>query len=106
LLSLLVALCGRPSQISALFVSQGLAVGLLATFLGLAAGNGLSWLCDHFRLIPLDPEIYAISYVPFQAQLTDGIWITLAAGGICWAGTLYPARSATANLPGEILAYS
>lgn len=104
-IAVLVALGARAAQISRVFVSQGLAVGLLGTFLGLVAGNGLSWLCDHFRLIPLDPEIYAISYVPFQVQLTDGIWITLAAGVISWAATLYPARSATAILPVEILRY-
>ncbi len=104
-IAILVAMGATPAQIARAFISQGLAIGVLGTLVGLVAGNGLSWLSNHFHLIPLNPEIYAISYLPFRAQLADGIWITLAAAVISWAATLYPARSAAAILPVEILRY-
>jgi lipoprotein-releasing system permease protein len=104
-IAILVAMGAKTGQVSRVFLVQGLAIGLLGTLVGLAAGNALSFLCDHYHLIPLDPEIYAISYLPFRSELADGIWITLAAAAISLAATIYPARSAAAILPVEILRY-
>ncbi len=104
-IAVLVAMGATSAQISRVFISQGLTIGVMGTLFGLVVGNGLSWLSNHYHLIPLNPEIYAITYLPFRAQLTDGIWITLAAAVISWAATMYPARSAAAILPVEILRY-
>jgi ABC-type lipoprotein release transport system permease subunit len=56
-------------------------------------------------LIPLNPEIYAVPYVPFHANGFDALWIAAAALAISIAATLLPARSASKILPVEILRF-
>ncbi|MGC2416097.1 MAG: hypothetical protein WA434_00030, partial [Candidatus Acidiferrales bacterium] len=58
-----------------------------------------------WQLIPLNPEVYAIPYVPFHANGTDAIWIAVAALAISIAATVLPARSASNILPVEILRF-
>jgi ABC-type lipoprotein release transport system permease subunit len=56
-------------------------------------------------LIPLNPEIYAIPYVPFHGNGLDAIWIAAMALAISIAATIVPARSAARILPVEILRF-
>lgn len=104
-IAILVAMGARRSQIRRIFILQGLVVGGIGTALGLLAGYGLSWAADTWRLIPLNAEIYAVPYVPFHSSALDAIWITAAAGAICLAATMLPARAAAKILPVEILRY-
>ncbi len=104
-IAVLMALGARREQVRTIFVLQGLAVGIAGTALGLAAGYCVSWMGDTWRLLPLDPEIYAVSYVPFDANWLDALWITAAALLICAGATLLPARAAARILPVEILRY-
>ncbi len=53
----------------------------------------------------LDPQIYGIAYVPFRANLWDGLAIAGVALAISLAATLYPARRATRVHPVEVLRY-
>jgi lipoprotein-releasing system permease protein len=53
----------------------------------------------------LDPEIYAVPYVPFQSSGFDALWIAAAALAISTLATLAPARAAARLLPVEILRY-
>jgi lipoprotein-releasing system permease protein len=88
-----------------IFVLQGLAVSTIGTMAGLVAGYALAWIADRWRLIPLNPEVYAIPYVPFHANGLDAIWIAVAALAISVAATILPARSAARILPVEILRF-
>ena len=60
---------------------------------------------DSPTLIPLDPQVYAVPYVPFHANPSDAFWIAAAALGISLVATLVPARAAARILPVEILRY-
>jgi lipoprotein-releasing system permease protein len=104
-IAVLMALGTRRRQIRRIFVLQGLAVSITGTVAGLAAGYGFAWIADRWRLIPLNPEIYAIPYVPFHANSFDAIWIAAAALAISVAATILPARSAARILPVEILRF-
>jgi len=104
-ISVLMSLGARRRQIRNIFVWQGLAVGGLGTLIGLAAGYSTTWVLDTYRLIQLDPEVYAIPYVPFTATWLDGAWIVTAALLVSTAATWFPARSAARILPVEILRY-
>lgn len=104
-IAVLMAMGARPEQVRNIFIWQGLGVGALGTLLGLVAGYGLAWAADSYRLIPLDPEVYAVPYVPFRANLLDALWIAAAALAISVAATFYPARAAARILPVEILRY-
>jgi len=95
----------RGQQIRRIFVWQGITIGLTGTIAGLCVGYGCAWIAGSFRLIPLDPQVYAVSYVPFHPSVWDGIWITVVAMGISVGATIIPARSAARLLPVEILRY-
>jgi lipoprotein-releasing system permease protein len=104
-IAVLMALGTRRRQIRRIFVLQGLAVSITGTAAGLAAGYGFAWIADRWRLIPLNPEIYAIPYVPFHGNGLDAIWIAAAALAISVAATIVPARAAARILPVEILRF-
>lgn len=104
-IAVLMALGGKSPQIQKIFMLQGFAIGAVGTLAGLMGGYSFAWTANHWRLIPLNPEVYAIPYVPFQARGLDAVWIGVAALLICVAATLYPARAAARILPVEILRF-
>jgi lipoprotein-releasing system permease protein len=104
-IAVLMAMGARREQIRNVFVLLGLTVGATGTVLGLGGGYTLAWATDFYRLIPLDPQVYAVHYVPFNANGWDALWIAAAALGISVAATLFPARSASRILPVDILRY-
>ena len=104
-IAVLVALGARREQIRAIFVFQGLITGLWGTISGSVAGYAFAFAANHWRWVQLDPEVYAVSYVPFIPSAGDALWIAFAALGICVIATLYPARLAARLSPTEILRY-
>jgi lipoprotein-releasing system permease protein len=100
-----MAMGARPQQIRRIFVLVGITVGAFGTALGLIAGYSLAWAAGTYRLIPLDPQIYSVPFVPFQPNPSDALWITAAALAISIASTLIPARSASRIQPVELLRY-
>lgn len=104
-IAVLMAMGARRSQIRRIFVLQGIAVSVLGTIGGLLAGYALALIANRWRLIPLNPEVYAIPYVPFHANGLDAIWIAATALIISIGATIVPARSAAGILPVEILRF-
>jgi lipoprotein-releasing system permease protein len=104
-IAVLMAMGARRQQIRRIFVLLGITVGAFGTALGLIAGYSLAWAAGTYRLIPLDPQIYSVPFVPFQPNPTDALWITAAALAISIGSTLIPARSASRIEPVELLRY-
>lgn len=104
-IAVLMSMGVRREQIRKIFLWQGVAIGFTGTAIGLCVGYAFAILAGTYQLIPLDPQVYAVSYVPFHPSVLDGIWITLAAMGISVGATILPARAAARLLPVEILRY-
>jgi len=104
-IAVLMSMGARREQVRSVFLVLGLGVGATGTALGLIAGYGIAWIAGTYRLIPLDPQIYSIPYVPFDPNFFDAIWIVVAALLISGASTLVPARSAARIQPVEILRF-
>jgi lipoprotein-releasing system permease protein len=104
-IAVLMSMGARREQIRLIFLCQGIAMGATGTMIGLCLGYVCAWMAGAFRLIPLDPQVYAVPYVPFHPSAWDGVWITLAAMAICIGATMLPARAAARLLPVEILRY-
>jgi lipoprotein-releasing system permease protein len=104
-IAVLISMGTRRDQIRTIFLWQGIAIGFTGTVIGLCVGYAFALIAGSYHLIPLDPQIYAVSYVPFHPSALDGVWITLAAMGISIGATILPARAAARLLPVEILRY-
>jgi lipoprotein-releasing system permease protein len=102
-IAVLMTLGARRLQVRNIFVLQGFLVGATGTAMGLAAGYTLSWILNRWQLVRLNPEIYAVPFVPFRSNGWDAVWITAAALAICTAATVYPAKSASGTRPVDIL---
>lgn len=103
--AVLMAMGTRRAQIRGIFLWQGISVGAVGTAAGLVIGYAFTWAAGTYHLIPLDPQIYSVAYVPFHPSVWDGAGITVVAMGISLCATLLPARSAAKLLPVEILRY-
>lgn len=104
-IAVLMAMGARQQQVRRVFVLLGVAVGGFGTAVGLIAGYSLAWAAGTYRLIPLDPQIYSVPFVPFQPNPSDAVWIAAAALAISIGSTLVPARSASRIQPVELLRY-
>ena len=104
-IAVLLSMGARREQIRRIFLLQGIAIGASGTLLGLITGYAFAWIAGTYQLIPLDPQVYAVSYVPFHPNFLDGLWIGLVAMSIAIVATLLPAREAARLLPVEILRF-
>jgi lipoprotein-releasing system permease protein len=104
-IAVLMSMGTRREQIRRIFLWQGIAIGAAGTICGLCVGYAFAAIAGAFHLIPLDPQVYAVPYVPFHPSVWDGVWITVVAMGISVGATLLPARAAAHLLPVEILRY-
>ena len=104
-IAVLRSMGARERQVWAVFTLHGLLIGAVGTLLGLMLGYSVSWICDHYKLIHLQADVYSLAYVPFYARPWDGVWIAAAALMISLVATVYPARSAAKLNPVEILRY-
>ena len=103
--AVLMAMGARRRQIRKVFILQGLIVSIAGTALGLILGYSFAGIANKWRLIHLNPEVYAIPYVPFHTSALDAVWIAAAALAISIAATILPAQSAARILPVEILRF-
>jgi lipoprotein-releasing system permease protein len=104
-IAVLTAMGAKRRQVRTVFLMQGLAVSATGILVGLAAGYFFAWAANRWEWIPLNPEVYAVPYVPFHANGADALWIAAAALAISVAATILPARSAARILPVEILRF-
>jgi lipoprotein-releasing system permease protein len=95
---------GMPAAaIRRIFLAQGFMIGLFGTALGLTLGLGTAIALDHYKLIPLDPQIYFIDHLPVAHQARDIAVTAVASLLIAALATLYPALQASRLLPVEAM---
>lgn len=104
-IAVLMSMGATRRQVWSVFTLHGVIIGAIGTALGLALGYGISWFGNHYQLIHLQADVYALSYVPFHSRPLDGVWIAAAALAISFLATLYPSLAATRLKPVEILRY-
>src|SRR6202007_1098076 len=81
-IAVLMSMGARREQVRRIFLWQGMVVGATGTICGLFIGYAFAWIAGAFHVIPLDPQVYAVPYVPFHPSIWDGVWITVVAMGI------------------------
>ena len=92
-------------DIMAIFMAQGLVIGLVGTVAGLVAGVSIALLLDHYEVIRLQAQVYYLSYVPFHVRAADFSRVCVFAVLVSFAATLYPAWRASRLDPVVSLRY-
>lgn len=104
-IAVLISMGATQTNIRKIFIYQGVIIGVVGAILGNLLGFGICWICDRYQLIRLQPDVYSISYVPFRANMIDGLMVSVAAILISFLATLYPSKSAARLDPVEALRY-
>jgi ABC-type transport system, involved in lipoprotein release, permease component len=91
--------------IKKIFISQGLIIGFIGTSLGLIIGLSVVHIGDTFHLVKLNPEVYLINYLPMKISILEVFIIALSSMLICFLSSLFPAISASKEVPAEVLRY-
>jgi lipoprotein-releasing system permease protein len=112
-IAVLRTLGASPGSILAIFMIQGTVIGVIGIALGLVGGISLalnvSTLIDDieklFGMKFLSPDIYYISDVPSDLQMSDVTVIAVVAFLFCLIATIYPALRASRTQPAEALRY-
>jgi len=94
-IGVLRTLGATEGSILSLFMQLGLLIGITGTILGNLFGLGLSWAANTYHLIPLPPDIYFISYLPFTLDVEDIVGVNVVAVLLSVIATWYPARVAS-----------
>ncbi|MGH9755726.1 MAG: FtsX-like permease family protein [Blastocatellia bacterium] len=102
-IAILRAQGSTPRSIRRIFILQGLVIGLVGAALGLLLGLGLSWLANHYQLISIPAEVYAVSHITLKVTWGDCAIVAILAVIICLLATIYPARTAARLMPVEAL---
>ncbi len=104
-IAIITAMGGTSHTIMAVFMLQGLIIGLIGTLLGDLLGTVAVWFFNSYEVFPLEAQVYAIAYVPFELYPDDLMVVSLLAIFISFLATVYPARSASRLDPVEALRY-
>ena len=103
--AILRAMGAKAKSIMKIFIMQGLLVGVVGTFLGLASGLGLCHLLAKYQFIKLPSDVYYISTLPVSVEALDVLFVTGAAVLISFLATIYPSWHASRLNPVEALRY-
>jgi lipoprotein-releasing system permease protein len=92
-------------RVMAIFMMQGLVIGVIGTTVGGLCGLGLCWVLDTYELIQIPMDVYQVSHVPFVVQTLDFIVVVVSTIAICFLATIYPSRQASRLDPVQALRF-
>ena len=92
-------------SVTAIFMLQGLIIGLVGTSIGATAGYALCRVLDRYKLIRVPVDVYQVSHMPFTILPFDFTLVVIAAVAICFVATIYPSRQAARLDPAQALRY-
>jgi lipoprotein-releasing system permease protein len=104
-IAVLKSMGATAGSIMKIFVLEGLIIGMVGTTLGLIGGVGLCEILRKYQFIHLPSDVYYISSLPVLMKGPDILLIVVAAIGITFVATLYPAWQASRLDPVEALRY-
>jgi lipoprotein-releasing system permease protein len=93
----------RPFGIAAVFMLQGIVIGVVGTAAGLTLGSVSAYWLDTYRVMKLNPDVYFIAYVPFANRPGNVAIVGLSALVIAFCATIYPAFKAARLHPVEAI---
>jgi lipoprotein-releasing system permease protein len=110
-IAILRTMGATPRSILAIFMTQGIGIGLLGTVIGVALGVtlawSLEWLVRGLEVLLdtkfINAEVYNIGELPAQVIWTDVLKIAVVAFLLCLVSTIYPSWRAARTQPAQAL---
>lgn len=104
-IAILKAIGATNKSIMAIFIMQGLFIGIIGTTIGVLGGFGLGYILNTYQIIKLPADVYYLSHLPVKMNLFDFVTVSLSAITITLLATIYPAWQAAKLDPVEPLRY-
>ena len=104
-IAILKAIGATNRGIMAIFIFQGLFIGLIGTTLGVLGGYLLGYILNTYQIIKLPADVYYLSHLPVKMSLFDFVVVSMSAITITFLATIYPAWQAAKLDPVEPLRY-
>lgn len=104
-IGILKSMGASSKGIMRIFVYQGMISGLIGAVLGSVIGFTLCWSQLHYQWFSLPSDIYFINSLPIDMHILDFVLIFVAAIGLSFLATLFPARHAAQLDPVEAIRY-
>jgi lipoprotein-releasing system permease protein len=104
-IAILKTMGASARSVTAIFMLQGLVIGVAGTAVGATAGWGVSYLLDKYEVIKVSTEVYQVSHVPFRVLPLDFAVVVISAVVVCFLATIYPSRQAARLDPAQALRY-
>ena len=104
-IAILKAIGATNKSIMAIFIFQGLFIGIIGTTIGVLGGFGLGYILNTYQIIKLPADVYYLSHLPVKMNLFDFLTVSLSAITITFLATIYPAWQAAKLDPVEPLRY-
>ena len=105
-LGVLISLGARPGSLGKIYLVLGALIGSLGTAAGVLVGVVASVLLDRFHAVPLPPDVYLMTHVPFAVHPREVVLVTVFALATAIAAAVLPARAASRLAPGEAVRLS
>ncbi len=93
-IGVLKSMGATSAQVRAIFLVEGLLIGVLGVGLGLVLGGGLIAVLARYPFIRLPGDVYFIEKLPVRPEAGDFVAVVLAALALCLAAAWYPAWQA------------
>jgi lipoprotein-releasing system permease protein len=103
-IAILKSLGASDKAILTIFMGEGMLIGAIGTYFGVATGFAAIKGLTQFGL-RLDPDVYYVDRLPIAADLTDFVLVALSALVITTLATIYPAVAASRLRPVDGIRY-
>ena len=104
-IAILKAIGATNRSIMAIFILQGLFIGIIGTTVGVLGGFALGYILNTYQIIKLPADVYYLSHLPVKMNLFDFVTVSVSAITITFLATIYPAWQAAKLDPVEPLRY-
>src|SRR5262245_9881940 len=104
-IAILKTMGASAGSITAVFMMQGLIIGIIGTTVGATVGYVTADILNRYKVIRIPGDVYQITYVPFRIEPFDFAMVIVAAIVVCFVATIYPSRQAAKLDPAQALRY-
>ncbi len=104
-IGILKAVGASNANVTAIFFTVGMTIGVVGTAAGSAAGLVLIWVQNTYKIIRLAGDVYQIDYLLMKLTWPDFLMVIGAALVLSFLASVLPARRAGALAPVDVLRY-